>query len=85
MPEPPIPDGTICILVQDGAASIGRYEAPAPPERPWPAFDHPENAASLAAPALAATLAEHPDIDLRGPALVFVCPDALAARAVWRR
>lgn len=83
LPDPPIADGTIVILVQDGAATLGRYEAPAPPEEPWPAFDHPVNAEALAAEALAAVLREHPGVDPRGPALVFVCPEALAARATW--
>jgi hypothetical protein len=83
VPEPPIPDGTIVILVQAGAASLGRYEAPTPPDVRWPAFDHPVNAESLAGEALAAVLAEHPEIDADGPALVFVCPEALAARAIW--
>jgi hypothetical protein len=84
LPDPPIPEGTVIILVQDGAATIGRYQAPSPPDNPWPAFDHPLNVEDLAAEALEAVLAEHPGIDLRGPALVFVCPEELAAKAVWR-
>jgi len=51
-PDPPIPQGAILILVQDGAATICRYEAPAPPENPWPAFDHPINDQELAAEVL---------------------------------
>ena len=82
-PEPAIANGTIIVLVQEGAASVGRYEAPAPPDVPWPAFDPPVNAEALAAEALAAVLAEHPDIDRDGPALVFVCPEALAVKAIW--
>jgi hypothetical protein len=84
LPDPPLADGTVVILVQDGAASVGRYEAPRPPEQPWPAFDHPLEDAALAAEALAAVLAAHPGLDTRGPSAVFVCPPAIAARAVWR-
>ena len=79
LPNPPIPDGTIVILVQDGVATIGRYEAPTPPENPAPAFDHPINDDELAGEAV---LAEHPEIDLHGPASIFVCPDKIAVRAV---
>lgn len=83
MPDPPVPNGTIMILVQDGEAEVGRYEAPTP-ESPWPAFDHPVNVEELAEEALEAVLAEHPGIDLHGPSLTFVCPEELTTRAVWK-
>jgi hypothetical protein len=85
MPFPPIPDGSIVILVQDGRAEVGRYEEPRPPDEPSPAFDHPANAADLSADALRAVLAAFPHIDLNGPAVTFTCPAELAARAVWPR
>ena len=84
LPDPPVPDGTVVILVQDGEAQVGRYEAPAPPESPWPAFEHPLNVEDLAIEALAVVLAEHPEVELHGPSLIFVCPEELAVRAVWR-
>ena len=85
MPDPFVPDGTVMILAQDGAAELSRYEAPTPPDDPFPRFDHPVNSAELQGEALKRVLAEHPDIDLHGNALTFVCPPDLAARAVWKQ
>ena len=84
MPDPFVPDGTVMILVQDGTAEVSRYEAPTPPDNPFPALDHPVNSAELQGEALKRVLAEHPDIDLHGDALTFICPPDLEARAVWR-
>ena len=84
-PDPPVPDGTVMILVQDGRAEVVRYEAPSPPHDKWPAFDHPVNGAHLAADALKRVLATFPDVDLHGPALTFICPPDLAARTIWRK
>jgi hypothetical protein len=85
MPFPHIPDGSIVILVQDGRAQVGRYEEPRPPDEPFPAFDHPANVEGLESEAMRRVLAEFPDIDPHGRALVFICPEELAARAVWKR
>jgi hypothetical protein len=84
MPDPPIPDGTILILVQDRKATLGRYQAPTPLENPSPSLDHPVNEEKLAPEVLDAVLAEHPGIELHGPALTLLCPAELAAKAVWR-
>jgi len=84
MPNPPVPDGTVMILVQDGKAVLGRYEAPTPPGNPMPAFDHPINSAELEDEARRRVIVEHPNTDLHGPALTFICPSELAARAVWQ-
>jgi hypothetical protein len=83
MPTPHIADGTYIILVQDGRAEIGRYEAPRPPDEPFLYFDHPANAQELADDAMQAVLAAFPNIDPYGDALVFTCPPELTERAVW--
>jgi hypothetical protein len=85
MPDPHVPDGSYIILVQDGQAEVGRYQAPRPPDEPSPVFDHPTNMGELAEDAMREVRAAFPDIDPHGPALVFTCPPELAARAVWRR
>ena len=84
MPDPPVPDRTVMILVQDGRAEVARYEAPSPPHNRFPLLDHPVNGADLAGEAVTRVLASYPDVNLHGPALTFICPPDLAARAVWR-
>jgi hypothetical protein len=84
MPDPPVPGGVLLILVQNGVAEVVRYEAPRPPDVPWPALAHPLNAEELRAEALAAVLRVVSLGETHGPCLHFVCPEALAARAVWQ-
>ena len=85
MPDPPVPDGTVMILVQNGKAELGRYNAPTPPKSRFPSFDHPVNGEDLQDEALQRVLAEQPNTDLHGPALTFICPHELAVRAVWQK
>ncbi len=83
LPDPLVPNGAILIMVQDGRASLSRYESPTS-ETPWPAFDHPINIEELEAEALAAVLAEFPEAELHSSNLIFTCPAELAAKAVWK-
>ena len=82
-PEPYIPDGTYVILVQDGRAQVGRYEAPNPPDEPSPAFAHPVNVNDLESAALDAVRSAFPRFERIKTSQVYTCPTELAARAIW--
>lgn len=84
LPHPHIDDGTIIILYQAGVAELGRYEAPRPPEEPFPFFDHPVNTDELKAEALRLAREAHPELDSFDRAYILVCPESLAAKARWK-
>ena len=83
-PDPYIPNGTIVILIQNGEAEIGRWEEPTPPENPMPSFDHPINTKELKAEVLQIVLKNHPNINLYGGFLCYVCPKEMASKAIWQ-
>jgi hypothetical protein len=74
-PQPPIPNLAGVILLQQGEALVGAWDAECC------GFIHPANQAELAAEAMAAILAAYPDADLSSTELrVFTCPPSLVAR-----
>lgn len=81
-PEPYIPDGTFVILVQDGRAQVGRYEA-ATTDVPWPTILHPVNSVQLESDALDAVRSAFPDFEEIKDSQVYTCPPELATRAIW--
>lgn len=74
-PEPPIPSLAGVILLQQGEALVGAWDAECC------GFIHPANQRELAAEALAAVLASYPNTDLTTNELrVFTSPPSLVDR-----
>jgi hypothetical protein len=84
MPDPPIPNGSYVILVQDGRAEVARYNEPAPPENPFPSLDHPLNWEELEADALDMVRAAFPGYAKLETSQMFTCPTELVERAIWK-
>src|SRR6266446_2394117 len=83
MPEPPIEEGAIIILYQEGTAEVGRYEPPMPDD-PFPRFEHPTNTEAGKSQALRLVAEAQPLLDSYKQSYVLVCPQALARQAEWR-
>ncbi|MFN8513028.1 MAG: hypothetical protein U0232_11690 [Thermomicrobiales bacterium] len=82
-PHPFIPNGTTVILLQKSNARVMRYEAPQPPDDPFPKLDPAANAVDLGPEALRLVLAQFPDAQSSEKDQVFTCPDELAVKAAW--
>ena len=76
-------DLTVVIVVEHGMVEVGRYHAPAPPERPHPAFERPLNGDALRNNAYSELLSHFPGLTLTGALRVFSCPQHLADKADW--
>ncbi len=76
-------DLTVVIVVEHGLVEVGRYHAPAPPERPHPAFERPLNADALRNGAYQQLLGHFPGMSITGTLRVFSCPQPLADKAEW--
>ena len=77
-------DKTIVIVVEHGLVEVGRYHAPAPPERPHPAFERPSNADTLRDGAYRALMSHFPGVSISGALQVYTCPAAVADKARWQ-
>ncbi len=76
-------DGTVVIVVEHGLVEVGRYHAPALPERWHPAFERPLNGDALRQHAYRALMSHFPGTPLAGEARVFSCPSQLLEKACW--
>ena len=69
--------------MQNGRAEVGRYQAPDPPDEPFPAIVHPVNSADLETEAREAVRQAFPKFSRIKTSQVYTCPPEVAARAIW--